>query len=134
MQGDQRYLNSGCIAGSAKEVCVLAVLPSDESSPVLLQVKRMLRAVANQNEIFRDDQQVFVRYLVENPHLVSIDVNRKLFVTGYKEPMNKYGVSFVLGLATVAGREVLEHGSVSLIHCNSKDSNNAYYRYVILSD
>ena len=92
----------------------------------------MLRDVANRNEVFRDDQQVFVRYLIENPHLVSIDVNRKLFVTGYKEPMSKYGVSFLLGLATVNGQTVLDHGSVSLIHCNSKDSNNAYYRYLIL--
>ena len=91
-------------------------------------VRNMLHDVAARNEIFRDDQQVFVRYLLENPHLVSIDVERKLFLTAYKEPMQKYAVSYILGLEAVMGSANVDHGGISLIHCNSKDSNNAYYR------
>lgn len=82
------------------------------------------------NEVFRDDQEVFVRYLLENPHLVSIDTERKLFLTAYKEPMHSYAIDYTLGLTTVSGRETMLPGTISLIHCNNKNSNNAYYRYV----
>lgn len=95
-----------------------------------LQIRTMLRDVAHRNEIFRDDQQVFVRYLLENPHLVSIDVDRKLFLTGYKEPMEKYSISFILDFYPISETKPLSHGTICLLHCNSKDSNNAYYRCV----
>ena len=85
----------------------------------------MLQDVASRNQIFRDDQQVFVRYLLENPHLATIDNDRKLFLTGFKEPLYNHAMSYILGMKykTVASRE-----SVALIHCNSKESNHAYYR------
>ena len=89
----------------------------------------MLRDVSQRNEMFRDDQEVFVRYLIENPHLASIDVDRKLFITAFKEPMQQYALSYILDFSYVADVKNYKHGSISLIHCNSKDSNNAYYRY-----
>lgn len=85
-------------------------------------------AVTQRNEIFRDDQQVFVRYLIENPHLVSVDVDRKLFLTGYKEPLENFAISSVLGLAHISKGLSIDHGSIALIHCNQKGSNSAYYR------
>lgn len=88
----------------------------------------MLRDVAARNEVFRDDQQVFVRYMIENPHLVSIDDARKLFLTAYKEPMQQYAVNYVLGLVSTQDGVENMLGTISLIHCNNKDSNTAYYR------
>lgn len=98
---------------------------------VCYQVRNMLVEVSARNQIFRDDQQLFVRYFLENPHLVSIDVDRKLFLTGYKEPMHRYALSFVLGLE-INDNEYggVQLNSVSLMHCNNKDSNGAYYRFV----
>jgi len=33
---------------------------------------------------FRDDQQLFVRYLIEHPDMVSIDIHHRIFLTTFK--------------------------------------------------
>ena len=43
--------------------------------------------------IVRDDQQLFVRYLLRNPHILSVDIGNHLFQCGYKE--NHESVEYV---------------------------------------
>lgn len=65
----------------------------------------------------QDDQQLFVRYMLQNPHVISIDYDRSIFMTSYKEMVPDFMLSFRLGLV-VAGDD-----HVALLHCNSKASN-----------
>ena len=102
-------MNSGCIAGKA------------------VDVKNLLLDVRTNNVFFRDDQQFYVRHLVQNPHLISVDVNRELFMTGYKEDPREYYVSYRLGAALNSENR----DNIGIIHCNQKEGNSCHARSVI---
>eukprot|EP01038_Epipyxis_sp_PR26KG_P015704 gene15704-21256_t len=68
-----KYLNSGCIAGS------------------LSYLLSMFDDIMKMADIIQDDQQLFVRYALENPHLVSIDINHEIFLTTFKS-VNDYDI------------------------------------------
>lgn len=36
-------------------------------------------------QLIRDDQQVFIRYMLQYPHLLSIDLSNNMFQCCYKE-------------------------------------------------
>jgi hypothetical protein len=62
-----RFLNSGCLIGRAGHV------------------KAFLQTIHAEMQLVRDDQQVFVRYLLRHPQLLSVDSSQRLFQCGYKE-------------------------------------------------
>ena len=43
----------------------------------------------------KDDQQVFVRYMLENPDMASIDVENTFFMTGFKE-YDRYSLLYTI--------------------------------------
>ena len=51
----QSFLNSGCIAGRVGEM------------------RTMFQSTLDEGLFYRDDQHVFVRYLLQHPHLVGLD-------------------------------------------------------------
>ena len=55
-KGQSRFLNSGCIAGRGADV------------------RKMLDEVFQLIHFIKDDQQVFVRYMLSHPHILSIDM------------------------------------------------------------
>lgn len=66
-QTSARYLNSGCLIGRAG------------------QIKSFLMTILPQMQLIRDDQQVFIRYMLQYPHLLSVDFSHNFFQCGYKE-------------------------------------------------
>ena len=63
---EQRFLNSGCIAGRAG------------------QMRAMLQEADAHGAAFQNDQHFFVRYMLAHPGLVSVDVHRRFFATAFK--------------------------------------------------
>ncbi|MFN9953950.1 MAG: hypothetical protein ACK55I_12700, partial [bacterium] len=61
-----QFINSGCIIGR------------------VAQLKHMFAYAHRVNLAFRDDQQIFARYMFENPSMVSIDTKHELFLSTHK--------------------------------------------------
>lgn len=101
---------------------------------------RAMLAYANRyNNIFRDDQQIFVRYMLQNPHLVSIsrlsatdDDSRdqkihseeSLFLSLFKEATsdNSSQLTVTLDLKFIYQAT----SSIGLLHFNNRKSSNMY--------
>lgn len=50
-----------------------------------MQIKDFLMNIHEDMEVVRDDQQLFVRYMLRHPQLLSIDLGNRIFQCGYKE-------------------------------------------------
>jgi len=92
-----RFLNSGCIVGRVD------------------QVREMLQEVLARSDVFADDQQLYTRYALAHPGLVSIDVDRSLFVTTHKYSGPEINVD--LDFSSAFG----------VVHCNNLASNYAQH-------
>jgi len=105
--GQQRFLNSGCIVGRAG------------------QVREMIKAANTLGDAFRNDQQYFVRYMLTNPDLVSLDTRREIFITGYKELRSSTKIFVHPDLSLHYVGEVSLH-DIGVVHCNNIESNGIY--------
>jgi len=63
----KKFLNSGCVVGRAG------------------QIKAMVHAAHVNREVFRNDQQFYVRYQLSYPDLIGLDYSQNLFFTGHKQ-------------------------------------------------
>jgi hypothetical protein len=61
-----QFINSGCIVGR------------------VAQMKHMFAYAHRVNLAFRNDQQIFGRYMFENPSMISLDTKQELFLTTWK--------------------------------------------------
>jgi hypothetical protein len=77
-------------------------------------VRQMLSDVQAMNEVFQDDQMMFVRYMLEHSHLVSVDQNRMMSATGYRECPDDYFITYLGGY-----RHASSLHSIGILHCNS---------------
>ena len=101
------FLNSGCIIGRVG------------------QVREMLRYAKRYALSIRDDQQIFVRYMLENPHIVGLDVQHKLFLTMHKESSTISNFNLEPDLSFTYRNQ-----SIGLVHFNNKKSNGLYQLFV----
>ena len=88
-------------------------------------MRAMYRKIAAEMAYTGDDQRSFVRYYLSNPHLSSLDVDSKLFYTGYKMTADEFSIK--PNLTVVLGTPY-NHMSAGLVHCNNKGSNTLYSR------
>ena len=88
----------------------------------------MFSAAALQASAVRDDQQILVRYAHSHPEIVSLDLDRQLFFTGYKEASAVHLV--LMGDLTALGSkgrgDALLFLGVGVFHCNNLKSNRLY--------
>lgn len=106
-QGLPRFLNSGCIIGRAG------------------QIKAMLGEAQTAGPYYRDDQRWFVLYAITHPHLVSLDVHKRFFVTthAYRGEMH---LSPALRLTVKPSRY---DNAIGLMHCNNRGGNKFYDKF-----
>jgi len=101
-----KFLNSGCIMG---EVTAL---------------REMFEYSHRYGNIFRDDQQLFVRYLIEHPDMVSIDIHHRIFLTSFKSISASRSSSSLNMLPELLLN--YQNQSIGLLHANNKDSSSSY--------
>ena len=93
-----RFINSGCVAGRAAQI--KSLFGGDDMWP---------------HHYFRDDQMDQGRFLLSNPHFASLDVDRQLMFSAYKENVNMIvGVDYDFGLKTNRHR----NRGIGILHCN----------------
>jgi hypothetical protein len=90
-----RFLNSGCIVGRVG------------------QVREMLEEVLSRSDVFADDQQLYTRFALAHPGLVSLDVDSTLFLTTHKYSGPEINID--LDFSSAFG----------VVHCNNLASNYA---------
>lgn len=93
-----RFVNGGCAAGRAAQLKEL--FTSDTIWPHIF---------------YRDDQMDQGRFIMSNPHIASLDDDRELFFTAYKENTN-----VLAKIATDFGFEMNRHHHryIGILHCN----------------
>jgi hypothetical protein len=118
--GATRFLNSGCLAGRGKDV------------------KDFLREIFHEMKLVRDDQQVFVRHFLRNPHVLSIDsethTDREqhhqqqsaVFQCGWRVPLDAFTELSYTGVARLYGAFL----PVGLFHMNNRQSEPLYQALV----
>lgn len=90
----------------------------------------MLQQVHRESESVRDDQQMFVRYALSNPHLVAVDRQQRLFRTAYHEFTDLRQLDVTLDVSFKAhDRPPEDDHEVRLLHFNNKASNGLYAGY-----
>ena len=70
---------------------------------------------------YRDDQLAMVRYHIEHPAMVSLDVNNALFATSFKLASAPQDVQIAYDLRLYVGTK-----NVGLLHCNNHKSSMIY--------
>ena len=90
----------------------------------------MYEVAEQQAASVRDDQQIFVRYAHMHPESISMDKDRALFATNYKEVR---GITIDLTrdlnmVVTRTGHKVF--AGVGVLHCNNLKSSSLYHLYV----
>ena len=93
-----------------------------------LQVRLFYRQVYNHRDFVRDDQRIFTRIYLSNPHIASLDVESKHFLTGHH-----FGNGFVTLLPNLSlelSHPYTNSMNIGLVHCNNKGSNLLYERQV----
>eukprot|EP01032_Pedospumella_encystans_P011537 gene11537-13410_t len=98
-----KFLNSGCVMGRAG------------------QLKHMMAYAHRYSRTYRDDQLAMVRYHIEHPALVSLDVNNALFATSFKLASAPQDVQIAYDLRLYVGTK-----NVGLLHCNNHKSSMIY--------
>ena len=96
-------MNSGCILGRVG------------------QLRKMFRFARRYALSIRDDQQIFVRYMLENSDEVGLDLDNQLFLTMHKEASSFADFQFDLNLDFK-----YRNRSVGLVHFNNKKSTGMY--------
>lgn len=111
----QKFLNSGCIAGRAG------------------QVRQMIAEAYHWNSFLRNDQQILVRYMLENPDIISLDYKHDIFLTTYKvgASLDHYlylnsDLSLYYGRRNHGDTVEDDSSSIGFIHSNCKSSNGMY--------
>ena len=88
----------------------------------------MFKVAHQQAPSVRDDQQIFVRYAHDHPEIISLDIERRLFFTGYKEASGFHLT--LMGDLTVIGSKgedaTMLFLGTGVFHCNNLKSNNIY--------
>lgn len=87
----------------------------------------MFKYVMDIGREIRDDQQIFIRYMAEHPDIVSIDLDRKMFYTGYRELLletNELYLTIDLNVVVLSQGVVLEN--IGVVHCNNMGSYVTY--------
>lgn len=122
--GSARFLNSGCLAGRGGDV------------------KNFLREIYHEMTLVQDDQQVFVRHLLRNPHVLSIesaDMRQELeqkremrppavFQCGWRVPLDAFTELTYTGAAMLYGQLL----SVGVFHMNNRQSEPLYNTLVTM--
>lgn len=68
------------------------------------------------HEYYRDDQMDLSRYLISNPHLASVDDDRKLFFSAYRE---SDGIAIEIGaIFNFKSSNRIHHNNIGVLHCN----------------
>jgi hypothetical protein len=112
MGGATRFLNSGCVAGRAQDI------------------KDFLRTIYHEMTLVRDDQQVYVRHFLRNPHMISIDVEMynqgkqqsSMFQCGWRVSVGAFTELAHTGVARFYGAYL----PVGLFHMNNRQSEPLY--------
>jgi hypothetical protein len=120
-----KYLNSGCIIGRAKEVyTVLLVNYLYHNKCHIIQIKELISSIYEDMSLVRDDQQVFVRYFLSHPELISVDVHNNMFLCAYKEPLSTFN-----GFKGDGSMDLtITTSNIGLVHCNNRVTDNYYHR------
>ena len=109
-----RYLNSGCIIGRAK------------------QLYEMYQYVYTNRLIYNDDQQIMIRYYIENPDMISLDIHHEYFMTGYRQFHNSqkiiiesdFQANFIQSKNNINNIIIKD---ISIIHFNNIKSYESIY-------
>lgn len=114
--GSTRFLNSGCLVGRARDV------------------KDFLREIFHEMTLVQDDQQVFARYFLRNPHLMSVDAETRqggrqqsaVFQCGWRVPVEAFTELAHTGVARFHG----DFLPVGMFHMNNRQSEPLYLSLV----
>jgi hypothetical protein len=87
------------------------------------QMKKMLRYVNHYGRTFKDDQMIFVRYMLENPDIVAVDTGNAIFATNFK--MQSSGDAVAMDPQTLRLQQ--SGHAIGLLHCNNIHSGSAYH-------
>jgi hypothetical protein len=111
-----KFMNSGCILGRAGQMREL-----------IIQALSMATTVD-------DDQQIFVRYMLTQPSLISLDTRNAYSITGYREGFPAFdtamSLSYVFELVLQRGQKKLNR--IGLVHCNNMKSYSLCSRVMLL--
>ena len=102
-----KFLNSGCIIGR------------------IGQVREMFTYIINRIMKVRDDQQIYLRYMLENPDMISFDYNNNMVLSTHKEysSLNKCNL-------TIDYLFTYNNKPIGIVHFNNKKANNFYSIFV----
>ena len=119
--GTTRFLNSGCLAGRGKDM------------------KDFLNKIYHEMTLVRDDQQVYVRYFLRNPHIISVDSESlvavgpsslkqqtSIFQCGWRVPQSAFTELSYTGVAKFYGNFL----PVGIFHMNNRQSEPLYHTLV----
>lgn len=98
-----KFLNSGCMLGRVG------------------QMKKMFRYAKKYALSIRDDQQIFVRYLLQHSDEIGLDTVSTLFLTTHKQSSSMAAFQLQPDLDFS-----FRNRSVGLVHFNNKKSNGLY--------
>ena len=104
-----KFLNSGCMLGRVG------------------QMKKMFRYAKKYALSIRDDQQIFVRYLLQYSDEVGLDTTSTLFLTTHKQSSSIAAFQLQPDLDFT-----FRNRSVGLVHFNNKKSNGLYAYFSVL--
>ena len=105
-----KFLNSGCMLGRVG------------------QMKKMFRYAKKYALSIRDDQQIFVRYLLQHSDEVGLDMTSTLFLTTHKQ-----SASTISAFQLQPDMDfTFRNRSVGLVHFNNKKSNGLYAYFSLL--
>jgi len=103
---EAKFLNSGCMLGR------------------IGQMKKMFRYAKKYALSIRDDQQIFVRYLLQHSDEVGLDMASALFLTTHKQSSSSTAFQWLPDLDFM-----FRNRSIGLVHFNNKQSNGLYALY-----
>lgn len=90
----RKYVNSGTFLGRAKEVSIVS-LPFFFT--FLLQTKEFLSFLSSEtffafkvSEIYREEQHLITRYVLQHPELLTIDFSNEIFFSLYHFPLDYF--------------------------------------------
>ena len=85
------------------------------------QMRSMLKYAVQYGRTFRDDQLMFVRYMIEHPDIVAIDTGNRIFATNFKMKSAPGDLKMTFDLTLTQS-----NAPVGLLHCNNKASGSSY--------
>ena len=91
------------------------------------KIRSMYQYIKDNNEHVRDDQQIFIRYAAEHPDMVSLDVERQFFYTGYREIAAGNHLYLDIDLNLHAISRDVPISDIAVYHCNNMGSYNSYH-------